>query len=145
MTGSAWEPELETFLIINRRRALLIPLTILTTFVVMRAYLHHSPGSNLDIGAYNIHHLFTGLLLITLGGLPLVLFHGDNRWLDLSAVMFGAGLSMALDEWVYLITTDGSDASYLLPISLWGGAVLVALTLVYLGMLVMVGRRNIPK
>ena len=129
-------------MIINRRRALLIPLTILITFVVMRAYLHHSPGTNLNVGAYNIHHLFTGLLLVTLGGLPLVLFHGNSRWLDLSAIAFGAGLSMALDEWVYLITTDGSDASYLLPISLWGGAVMVALTLVYLGILVLVGARS---
>jgi len=128
-------------MIINRRRALLIPLTILITFVVMRAYLHHSPGTNLNVGAYNIHHLFTGLLLVTLGGLPLVLFHGNSRWLDLSAIAFGVGLSMALDEWVYLITTDGSDASYLLPISLWGGAVMVALTLVYLGILVLVGSR----
>lgn len=126
----------------NRRRALLVPLTILITFVVMRAYLHHSPGTNLNVGAYNIHHLFTGLLLVTLGGLPLVLFQGDSRWLDVSAILFGAGLSMALDEWVYLITTDGSDASYLLPISLWGGAVMVALTLVYLGILVWVGRRH---
>jgi hypothetical protein len=125
---------------IDRRRALLIPLTILITFVAMRAYLHHSPGTNLNIGAYNIHHLFTGLLLVTLGGLPLVLFHGDSRWLDLSAIAFGAGLSMALDEWVYLITTDGSDASYLLPVSLWGGAAMVAVTLLYLALLVMVGR-----
>jgi hypothetical protein len=127
-------------MMMNRRRALLIPLTILITFVVMRAYLHHSPGTNLDVGAYNIHHLFTGLLLVTLGGLPLVLFHGDSRWLDVSAILFGAGLSMALDEWVYLITTDGSDASYLLPISLWGGAAMVALTLVYLGILALIGR-----
>ena len=132
-------------MIMNRRRAMLIPLTILITFVVLRAYLHHSPGANLNIGAYNIHHLFTGLLLITFGGLPLALFHGDSRWLDLSAIVFGAGLSMALDEWVYLITTDGSDASYLLPISLWGGAVMVALTLVYLGILVSVGRRCAPR
>jgi len=129
-------------MMMNRRRALLVPLTILITFVVMRAYLHHSPGTNLNVGAYNIHHLFTGLLLVTLGGLPLVLFQGDSRWLDVSAILFGAGLSMALDEWVYLITTDGSDASYLLPISLWGGAVMVALTLVYLGILVWVGRRH---
>lgn len=128
-------------MIMNRRRALLIPLTILITFAGMRAYLHHSPGTNLDVGAYNIHHLFTGLLLITLGALPLVLFHGASRWLDVSAIVFGAGMSMALDEWVYLITTDGSDASYLLPISLWGGAVMVALTLVYLGILIWVGRR----
>ena len=63
--------------------------------------------------------------------MPLVLFNGSSWKLDLAAIVFGAGLSMALDEWVYLITTDGSDASYLLPISLWGGVVMVALAASY--------------
>ena len=126
---------------INSRRAFLVGAALLVAFVVLRAYLHNSPGSNFNVGAYNIHHLFTGLLLVTAGGFPLILFHGDNRALDLSAMVFGAGLGMALDEWVYLITTDGSDESYLLPISLWGGAVMVALALAYLIVLVIFGRR----
>ena len=71
------------------------------------------------------------MLLITFAGLPLVLFHGNSRKLDAAAIGFGAGLGMALDEWVYLITTDGSDASYLLPISLWGGAVMIGLAVSY--------------
>jgi hypothetical protein len=132
---------METFMTINSRRALLVGLTILVTFVALRVYLHHSPGSNFNVGEYNIHHLFTGLLLVTLDGLPLALFHGDSRRLDLSAIVFGAGLSMALDEWVYLITTDGTDASYLLPISLWGGSAMVALALAYLFILVWAGNR----
>jgi hypothetical protein len=41
------------------------------------------------------------------------------------------GLAMALDEWVYLIATDGSNASYLLPVSFWGGVVVVGLALAY--------------
>lgn len=125
----------------NRRRALLVGAALLVTFVALRVYLHNSPGTNFDVGTFNIHHLFTGLLMVTAGGLPLVLFHGDNRALDLSAIVFGAGLGMALDEWVYLITTDGSDASYLLPISLWGGVVMVALALAYLLILVLIGNR----
>jgi hypothetical protein len=125
----------------NHRRALLVGLALSVSFVVLRVYLHNSPGTNFDVGAYNIHHLFTGLLLVTAGGFPLVLFHGGNRALDLSAVVFGAGLGMALDEWVYLIATDGTDESYLLPVSLWGGAVMVALALAYLSILVLVGGR----
>jgi hypothetical protein len=127
---------------VNSRRALLVGLTLLATFVVLRMYLHHSPGTNFNVGTYNIHHLFTGLLLVIVGGFPLVLFHGDSRGLDLSAIVFGAGLSMALDEWVYLITTDGTDASYLLPVSLWGGTVMVTLALAYLFILVLVGSRK---
>ena len=41
--------------------------------------------------------------------------------------MFGAGLALSLDEVVYLIATDGSNASYLLPVSFWGGVVVVGL------------------
>jgi hypothetical protein len=108
---------------------------------VLRVYLHNFPGTNLSVGTYNIHHLFTGLLLVTLGGFPLILFHGESRVLDLSAIVFGVGLGMALDEWVYLITTDGTDASYLLPISFWGGAVMVSLALGYLFVLLLVGGR----
>ena len=130
---------MESTVTINRRRALLVGVALSATFLVLRIYLHHSPSANFNVGAYNIHHLFTGLLMVTAGGVPLALFHGNSRWLDLAAIVFGAGLSMALDEWVYLITTDGSDESYLLPISLWGGAVMVAIALVYLSFLALVG------
>ncbi len=126
---------------VHSRRALLVGASILVTFAALRAYPHLSPGTNFNIGAYNVHHLFTGLLFVTLGGLPLVLFHSEGRGLDLSAIVFGAGLSMALDEWVYLITTDGSDASYLLPISLWGGITMVSLALAYLLILVFFAQR----
>ena len=53
---------------------------------------------------------------------------------------FGAGLSLALDEWVYLIATDGTNASYLLPVSLWGGVVMIALAVAYIGVLYMAAR-----
>jgi hypothetical protein len=126
---------------INSRRALLVSLSLLLTFVALRLYLQLSPGTNLNVGGYNVHHLFTGLLLVTIGGLPLVLFHGDSRRFDLLAIVFGAGLSMALDEWVYLITTDGRDTSYLLPISFWGGIAMVGFALIYMLILVFVARR----
>ena len=116
---------------LNYRRVVWVVAALILTFVVLRVYLYFSPGSNLDIGTYNIHHLFIGLLLITFAGLPLVLFHGNNRKLDVAAIAFGAGLSMALDEWVYLIATDGSDASFLLPISLWGGVTMIGLAASY--------------
>src|SRR5688572_32184567 len=29
------------------------------TFVILRAYLHFSPDTDLNIGRYNIHHIFT--------------------------------------------------------------------------------------
>lgn len=123
-------------LALNLRRAKLILLSLLVTFVLLRLWLHNFPNTDLNVGAYNIHHLFTGLLLITLGGIPLALFQGSSRWLDVAALVFGVGLSLALDEWVYLITTDGTNASYLLPISFWGGVVMTGLACGYVWLLV---------
>lgn len=101
------------------------------TFALLRAYLHFSPNTDLNVGHYNIHHLFTGLLLIAAGGIPLAIMEASTRGLKLARWIFGAGLGMALDEWVYLIATDGSNASYLLPISFWGGVVVIGLALAY--------------
>ena len=111
----------------DRRRAGLILASLLLTFVVIRLAMWRSPDSDFDIAGYNIHHLFTGVLLSTAGAIPLILRSGRSRGLDLACIAFGAGLSLALDEVVYLIATDGSNASYLLPVSFWGGVVVVGL------------------
>ena len=127
----------------NIRRARIIVVSLLVTFVVVRSMLHLSPNSDLDVAGYNIHHLFTGLLLIVGGGIPLALFPASSRTLDVAAVSFGAGLALSLDEWVYLIATDGTNASYLLPVSLKGGIVMVALAVAYVGVLYIVaGKRS---
>lgn len=126
----------------DKRRARIIAGTLVGAFVVMRILLHRSPDSDFDVAGYNVHHLFTGLLMLTAGGIPLALFAGRSLALDAAAALFGGGLSLALDEWVYLIVTDGSNASYLLPVSLWGGAVMIALATIYIGVLYMVSRRS---
>ena len=127
----------------DTRRARIIVSSLVLTFIVVRALIHLSPNSDLDIAGYNVHHLFTGLLLVVGGGIPLALFAARSRLLDLAAVVLGAGLALSLDEWVYLIATDGSNASYLLPVSLRGGIVMVALAVAYIGVLYMLsGKRS---
>ena len=84
------------------------------------------------MAGYNIHHLFTGVLLMTAGGLPLALRGGRSRSLDAACVVFGGGLALSLDEVVYLIATDGSNASYLLPVSFWGAVIVVGLSLIHI-------------
>lgn len=118
------------------RNGLLLLASIVVTFAILRASLHISPESDFNVGRYNIHHLFTGLLLIAAGGIPLAIFRGSTRRMDAALLVFGAGLAMALDEWVYLIATDGTNASYLLPISFWGGVIVIGLACSYAGALV---------
>ena len=121
----------KTSLRIARKNALLLLGSMLLTFIVMRSALFLSPDSDFSVGGYNIHHLFSGLLLIAIGGIPLAIFRGSTLRLDFALVSFGIGLGMALDEWVYLIATDGSNASYLLPVSFWGGVAVVGLASLY--------------
>jgi hypothetical protein len=124
----------------DTRRARIVLTALIVTFVVTRAMLTMSPNSDFDVAGYNIHHLFTGLLLITAGGIPLALFAGRSIILDIASVAFGAGLALAFDEWVYLIATDGSNASYLLPVSLKGGVLMVGLAALYVVVLYFVSR-----
>ncbi|HVF40708.1 MAG TPA: hypothetical protein VM939_12480 [Gemmatimonadaceae bacterium] len=126
----------------DTRRARIVLVSMLTTFIVLRIWLHLAPSSDFDVAGYNIHHLFTGLILVVAGGIPAVLFQGRSFLLDASTATFGAGLGMTLDEWVYLIATDGTNASYLLPISLGGGIVMVSLAALYISVLYIVGRRR---
>lgn len=125
-----------------RRNALLLLASMLLPVVVLRLALHASPDQDFDVAGYNVHHLFTGLVLVTLGGVPLALFPGGGLRRDLAVACFGVGLGLALDEWVYLIVTDGSNASYLLPVSVWGAVAMLALAVAYAATLVLRDRRR---
>lgn len=109
---------------------------MLATFLVMRGSMALRPNADFTIAGYNIHHLFTGLLILAVCGIPLVVGYGRGRAGDLLTAGFGIGLSLALDEWVYLIATDGSNASYLVPVSFWGGVVVVGGALLYTALLI---------
>jgi hypothetical protein len=125
-----------------KRNGLIVLCAMIGTVVTLRVSLYFSPNADLNVGRYNIHHLFTGVLLTTAGAIPLAIYQGVSRKLDLARLMLGAGLGMALDEWVYLIVTDGTNASYALPASLWGGVIFIGLTCVYTAMLMIVGSRG---
>ena len=124
------------------RGALLLVISILSPFIVLRLLLYVSPNSDFYVGPYNIHHLFTGLIFITAGGVPLAVYRGEGRLANLAIVLFGLGLGMALDEGVYLIVTPGTNADYLLPVSFWGGVATIGLACIYVVILVLLLRRK---
>lgn len=111
----------------------------ITTFVILRAWLWVTPNTDFDVAGYNIHHLFTGVLLLLGSMLPLALGAAPGAPAPLLTAVAGIGLSLVADEWVYLIATDGTNASYLLPVSFWGAVVMH--TLVVGGVLIL-GRRQ---
>ena len=110
---------------LDRARVRVFLVAFLGTFVVVRTWLWFTPGADFDVAGYNIHHLFTGVLVLTGSMVPLALGAGSRAAMPLLAGS-GVGLSLVLDEWLYLIVTDGSNASYLLPVSFWGAAALHA-------------------
>jgi hypothetical protein len=101
---------------------------MLITFVGQRLYLHLvNPNADLFIAGYNVHHLYAGVV-IEIPAAFILAFGVSGSWVRGSAlVALGIGSAMVLDQVVYLITTDGSNASYLKPISLWGAVIFVSL------------------
>ena len=114
---------------IKKRTSIFIG-SLLITLIVLRIFLSIFPSSNLDIGKYNIHHLFVGAFLIIVAVIFFVFGIVNNFLIALAG--FSSGL--ILDEIVYLIATDGSDASYLTAVSLLGviisTSIIIAITFI---------------
>src|SRR3989338_3262351 len=103
--------------------------SLLITFFLTRFFLYLFPDVNLNIGKYNIHHLFVGVVLLIIVIVLLVVGIKTKSVF----VIGGVGAALALDQIVFLITTDGGDITYLGNISFWGAIVSVAITLFVLG------------
>jgi hypothetical protein len=113
------------------RAGLVLAASMTATFTLLRVALTRSPNSDFDVLGYNVHHLFTGVLIVVAAAIPIAIGVRSQRLLTGLTALLGVGLGLVLDEWVYLIVTDGSNASYLLPESFIGGVVLIALASVY--------------
>lgn len=108
---------------VNTLLCILVPMWL--TFIGLRLYLHGvDSDADLFVAGYNIHHLFTGALIEIPCAFVLAMGVRIRSVRILAEVGLGIGCAMILDELIYLITTDGTNASYLLPISLWGAAVM---------------------
>jgi hypothetical protein len=100
---------------------------LLATFAALRIWLNITPNADFNVLGYNIHHLFTGVLIVTVSAIPLAIGVSPSRGRDVLVGALGVGLALVLDEWVYLITTPGTNADYLLPISFRGGVAMIAI------------------
>ena len=119
-------------------RAIILVSSIVLTFVIIRTVLYFYPNADFDVLGYNIHHLYTGIVLMLFAGIPLIIGSIKGFISHIALIVFGIGLSLVIDEWVYLIATDGSNSSYFLPVSFWGGLIFVVITTIYIGVLYLV-------
>ena len=99
-----------------KKRLSIFTTSLLATLIILRAFLLFLPSTNLNFFGYNIHHLFIGAFLIVIV-LLLFIFDIVNK---LTILLAGISSALVLDEIIYLIATDGSDISYLTPVSLLG-------------------------
>lgn len=112
---------------------LLILVPLLLTEVGQRLYLHLvNPDADVFIAGYNVHHLYSGVLLEIPAAFVLAFGVQVPAVRAGALVALGVGSAMVLDQVIFLITTDGSNRSYLTPISLWGAVVLEGLAVVLL-------------
>jgi hypothetical protein len=108
-------------------RAAIVCRGMLAAFALTRLSLWFRPDADFNVGPYNIHHLFTGVLIMSAAGIAATAAGLGTRARDACAALFGIGLALTLDEWVYLIVTDGTNPSYWTTPSVAGGAAAVGL------------------
>ncbi len=114
-----------------RQRVLVFGISFALTMILLRLFLYFSPFVNLNLGKYNIHHLFLGALLLIVVFILLMM----NISSLIIFILGGIACGLIADEWVYLIFTDGSDLSYLTPVSWWGSMGLGLLVLFFVSSL----------
>ena len=128
----------------------LASLGFLVTFAIVRGITHMiragiGPFHNVSSGGLHIHHLVWGiLLLLVVGYVWLIEVGTGSNWIaSVSAIAYGAGAALALDEFalwlnlqdVYWTSTgrQSIDAvlifAALLSVGIWGGPFLREVTL----------------
>jgi hypothetical protein len=112
-----------------KQTLVLILLPILATVFSLRLYLHLVHVRHIYPGGYLVHHLFVGVLIVVPAALLLAF---GTRHRVLARVALGLGTGLILDEVVYLVATQASDADYVSRTSLVGSLVLVSLAVVFL-------------
>jgi hypothetical protein len=120
-----------------RQTLLLILLPMLGTVFSLRLYLHLVHVRHIYPGGYLLHHLFIGVLLVIPAAFLLAF---GTRYRVLARIVLGIGTGLILDEVVYLVATQGSDADYLSRISLIGSVVLISLAVIFLTLLYLLHR-----
>lgn len=118
-----------------RQTFLLILLPLLATFACQRFFLHIVGAHHVHPGGYLVHHLFFGIVFVLPAAFTLALGPRSRLTAILSRVALGIGSAMMLDEIVYLVATEASDADYVSTLSLRGALIFISLGVILLWVL----------
>jgi hypothetical protein len=78
---------------------------IRTSAHMIRAQVSWWPG-NVEVGGTHIHHLVWGILLLLIFGWLGLTVAPDSPWREISAVMFGIGTGLTLDEFALWLNLE---------------------------------------
>lgn len=94
--------------IVRRKKTtpFLIFISLSIMFLVSRIYITYFPSKSLFIKGYHIHHFFYGIIFVCIAGY-IALVSDRKRLHRMSAIVFGAGIGMMLDE-IGLFLTCGT-------------------------------------
>jgi hypothetical protein len=133
----------------RRERLFLASLSFLLTFAIVRGITYSiragiGPFHNVSAGGTHIHHLVWGILLLIVVGYVWLLEVGvGSNWVaSLTAILFGVGAALTLDEfalWLNLQDVYWEQQGRvsvdvvlifggLLSVGIWGGPFLAALS-----------------
>lgn len=121
---------------INKGSSYILALTIVSTFVALRVFLDDYPGAGIYLGDFHLHHIYAGIILMLLFGIPLMLSGRINTSGYFAVAGFGIGAGLTLDELIYLAATSGVNGFYPSAVSFWGGVFLISFFVSYILLLV---------
>ncbi|MCX9009830.1 MAG: hypothetical protein OIN66_01790 [Candidatus Methanoperedens sp.] len=85
----------------------IITTSFLITFTASRAIVvisgESKPSLELWVGNYHVHHFFFGILLLSISGW-ISLIEAQKKYKKLSALLYGGGLGLFMDEFGLLLT-----------------------------------------
>lgn len=113
----------------DKQKALYFAVSFVLSILVTRIVLYFLPNLNLDIGKYNVHHLYWAAFAVIIMCI-LFIFNYINK---ITIAFGGITSGLVVDEIIYLVATDGSDLAYLGASSVWGMVILSVVTLLIVG------------
>ena len=98
-------------------------VSLVGMLILTRIYLHFLPNANINVGNYNIHHIYLGTFLLILSVILLIL-NNSNKFIF---ILSGISTALIIDQVPFLIFTDATDSAYFSYFSLIGAFVLAAI------------------
>ena len=116
-----------------RSRTTLLIVSIAGAVLLTRLLLFLNPGAGgSTVLGVRVHHLLIGIVLVSIGGVSAVLLRSEAFLKSIAVCVFGAGLGLALDEWVlFVLRETAPDTPYLSTLSLAGALLFVILVCGY--------------